>query len=112
LKVWILDFGLEVNPRNHLRNGHLHNMISTSVTRSKHHGDGIETQSSPESVRFQSCDRNPPGPRRLRFPSFKFNCQRANSRTQILPGGEPPGFFETTEALPVGPVWILRVSRI
>ena len=46
LKVWILDFGLEVNPRNHLRNGHLHNMTSTSVSRSKHHGDGIETQSS------------------------------------------------------------------
>jgi hypothetical protein len=46
LKVWILDFGLEVNPRNHLRNGHLHNMISAPVTRNSHHGDGIETQSS------------------------------------------------------------------
>jgi len=30
LKVWILDFGLEVNPRNHLRNGHLHNMMLLS----------------------------------------------------------------------------------
>jgi hypothetical protein len=46
LKVWILDFGLEVNPRNHLRNGHLHNMISAPVARNSHHGDGIETQSS------------------------------------------------------------------
>jgi hypothetical protein len=46
LKVWILDFGLEVNPRNHLRNGHLHNMTSAPVARNSHHGDGIETQSS------------------------------------------------------------------
>ncbi len=52
---------------------------------------------------------NPPGPRRLRFPSFKFNCQRAKSRTQNRPecelrvfrdnefptgrsGGEPQSF--------------------
>ena len=39
LKVWILVFGLEVNPRNHLRNGHLHNMIFAPVSRNEFHGD-------------------------------------------------------------------------
>jgi hypothetical protein len=50
LKVLILDFGLEVNPRNHLRNGHLHNMISAPVARNVIMVMVIETQSSPESV--------------------------------------------------------------
>jgi hypothetical protein len=34
LKVLILDFGLEVNPRNLLRNGHLHIMTPSLVAQS------------------------------------------------------------------------------
>lgn len=63
----------------------------------------IETQSSPESVRLRSRDRNPPGPRRLRFPSFKFNCQRAkfkNRRHQLDPR-RTAGFFRDDE-VPTG----------
>ena len=53
-------------------------MIFRSGFPKRHHGDGIETQSSPESVLTISlATESPPGPRRLRFPSFKFNCQRA-----------------------------------
>ena len=97
---------MEVNPRNHLRNGHLHNMISAPVSRNEHHGDGIETQSSPESVMTISLStESPPGPRRLRLPCFKLNCEIAKfkNRGQQLDPRRTAGFFETTRSLPVCP---------
>jgi hypothetical protein len=33
---------LEVNPRNLLRNGHLHTMTPSPVSRSERHGDGLK----------------------------------------------------------------------
>ena len=82
LKVLILDFGLEVNPRNLLRNGHLHNMTSAPVARSDHHGDGIETQSSPESVVISisrpKSARTPPSA----FPFLQIQLSKSTSTSQ------------------------------
>jgi len=84
-------FGLEVNPRNHLRNGHLHNMISTSVSRSKYHGDGIETQSSPESVVISvlrpKSARTPPSA----FPFLQIQLSKSKLENTNSTSGEPPG---------------------
>ena len=54
---------------------------------------------------------DPPGPRRLRFPSFKFNCQRAKSRTRTRPAASRRCFSRRRGSLPVNPVWNPRVSK-
>ena len=94
-------FGLEVNPRNHLRNGHLHNMIFTSVARSKYHGDGIETQMFSRvcltSVLRPKSARTPPSA----FPFLQIQLSKSKLENTNSTSGEPPGFSETTEARPV-----------
>ena len=77
-------FGLEVNPRNHLRNGHLHNMISTSASRSKYHGDGIETQSSPESVVISVLR-----PKSARTPPSAFPFSKITMSKSVHPKAKP-----------------------
>jgi hypothetical protein len=80
-------------------------MILTSVTRSEYHGDGIETQSSPESVLISvlrpKSARTPPSA----FPFLQIQLSKSKLENTNSTSGEPPGFFETTEVRPVRPGW-------
>ena len=112
LKVLILDFGLEVNPRNLLRNGHLHNMTPAPVARNDHHGDGIETQSSPESVvipisRPKSA-RTPPSA----FPFLQIQLSKSKIREHKPARRRTAGFFRDDRGPTGCPGWNLRVSRV
>jgi hypothetical protein len=104
LKVWIL-VGLEGSLQGILRNGHLHTCRAPTGEPARR--DMVMALKR----RFArvSCDparpegpRDPPGLRRLRFPSFKTTCQRANRRT-TLTTRRTRLVLETTRSLPGGP---------
>jgi hypothetical protein len=99
LKVLILVLAWRLSKES-LRNGHLHTKtLPIRVTPNRRrHGDGFETQSSPESRPISRIELEiSPGLRRLRFPSFISTCQRATRRHQILSRPILTG-FEDNEA--------------
>jgi hypothetical protein len=100
--------GLEgLTPRN-LRNGHLHTRRADRPGRPEPMRIMVmaETQISPESVYSPEPDvgRDPPGLRRLRFPSFKSHLSKSKSADGFSRPSQLAGLSRQRGSFPGGPV--------